>query len=167
MFLGWVRSNQTARLSVRITPRHEKRPTFAGRIHRSDIRSVAESFSRPMTGHTPQKLPLSPEQSPASSHLRAPLAIRAPLYTNTRSRECQALFFNFSHKISVSAATLYQYSIPPRFLDFPGTAKPPPWPPHAPKQRHKWRLSRFFTVRSPSSRQKLCSAPLDFIVLTW
>ena len=106
MFLGWVRSNQTARLSVRITPRHEKRPTFAGRIHRSDIRSVAESFSRPMTGHTPQKLPLSPEQSPASSHLRAPLAICAPLYNNTRSRECQALFFNFPIK---SAFPLLHY----------------------------------------------------------
>jgi hypothetical protein len=55
----WVRSNFTVHAAVRITPGHEKWPT-QGRPSpsRSDIRKRKQTqFSRPMTGHTPQKLP--------------------------------------------------------------------------------------------------------------
>ena len=55
----WVRSNCFVNATVRIILSQEKWPT-QGRPFpcRSDIRSAKQKqFSRPMTGHTPQKLP--------------------------------------------------------------------------------------------------------------
>ena len=55
--------------AVRIIPGHEKWPTqgrpFSSQAQRYTL-AYQEQFSRPMTGHTPRKLPAQP-QSPASS----------------------------------------------------------------------------------------------------
>src|SRR5699024_6220072 len=57
----WVRSNYFVRAAVRIIPGHEKWPTEADpfSMRPAIYASALKQFSRPMTGHTPQKLPPS------------------------------------------------------------------------------------------------------------
>jgi len=55
----WVRSNYFVRAAVRITPSHEKWPTEADPFFSAQryTQALSKQFSRPMTGHTPRKLP--------------------------------------------------------------------------------------------------------------
>jgi len=55
----WVRSNFFVRAAVRITPGHEKWPTEADPSFKAQryTQALQKPFSRPMTGHTPRKLP--------------------------------------------------------------------------------------------------------------
>ena len=55
----WVRSNFSVRAAVRIIPSHEKWPTEADPsfIAQRYTLALQKQFSRPMTGHTPRKLP--------------------------------------------------------------------------------------------------------------
>ena len=78
----WVRSNCFVNAAVRITPGHEKWPTqgrpFLPKAQRYTL-ALRKQFSRPMTGHTPRKLPAQP-QSPASSQCVELSRSHAPLY---------------------------------------------------------------------------------------
>jgi hypothetical protein len=78
---------------VRIIPSHEKWPT-QGRPFpcRSDIRvRKQKQFSRPMTGHTPRKLPSFDAISRIIA-VRAQYPLHALDYDTTTSAICQALF---------------------------------------------------------------------------
>jgi hypothetical protein len=89
----WVRSNFPAHAAVRIIPGQEKWPT-QGRPFpcRSDIRKRKQKqFSRPMTGHTPRKLPFFRRNLPHHRSARI-FSLYALDYSTTKQWFCQALF---------------------------------------------------------------------------
>ena len=99
----WVRSNCFVHAAVRITPGHEKWPTqgrpFLPKAQRYTL-ALRKQFSRPMTGHTPRKLPAQP-QSPASSQCVELSRSHAPLYYHRKvvlSRVFPKLFSDFLQK---------------------------------------------------------------------
>ena len=112
----WVRSNFTVHAAVRIIPAHEKWPT-QGRpfsIWRSDIRKRKQTqFSRPMTGHTPQKLPryASNLLHHRSAHCQAALGP----YTRSNIVTLYSLnvknFFRKNHKFSHVFSVITENSI--------------------------------------------------------
>ena len=93
----WVRSNCFVHAAVRIIPGHEKWPT-QGRPSpcRSDIRSAKQKqFSRPMTGHTPRKLPPFGRNLPHHRSTRI-VSLHTLDYDTTYSPFCQEQFQIFS-----------------------------------------------------------------------
>ena len=98
--------------AVCITPSHEKRPTQGRPFLAPAIYALTtRQFSRPMTGHTPQKLPAFAAISCIIA-LRAQNALRALNYDTTLRCLCQGQFYKILQKFGV-----YFVPFPQRFFD--------------------------------------------------
>ena len=102
---------------------HEKRPTIAGLGFRSgDIRHIHSRLSRPMTGHTPQKLPFFNAISCIIAVLRAAYACAATVSIVIHAPVNVKPFFDFFNKffqIFLWKMQIFQISRPP----LPGICK--------------------------------------------
>jgi len=86
--------NLSANATVRITLSQEKWPTQGRPFScRNDIRCAKQKqFSRPMTGHTPQKLPLTQRNLLHHRSAQGVVSLRVPDYDTTKPASCQQLF---------------------------------------------------------------------------